>query len=140
DKNTLVKDRKQLSETFLSNLEADFDKLFFISSIVIFIILFLFFGSLELTLITNIPIFAGWLVTLGMMGVFGLNFNAFNIIITTLIFGLGVDYSIFVTRGLIETYTYGTDEMPAFKSGILMSALATILCFGVLVFAKHPAI
>ncbi|MBA5629052.1 1-acyl-sn-glycerol-3-phosphate acyltransferase [Moheibacter lacus] len=138
--NTLVIDRKQLSETFLSNLEADFDKLFFISSIVIFVILFLFFGSLELTLITNIPIFAGWLVTLGMMGVFGLNFNAFNIIITTLIFGLGVDYSIFVTRGLIEKYTYGTDEMPAFKSGILMSAIATILCFGVLVFAKHPAI
>src|SRR5690606_3958239 len=64
EKNTLVIDRKQLSETFLSNLEADFDKLFFISSIVIFIILFLFFGSLELTLITNIPIFAGWLVTL----------------------------------------------------------------------------
>src|SRR5690606_21753618 len=43
EKNTLVIDRKQLSETFLSNLEADFDKLFFISSIVIFIILFLFF-------------------------------------------------------------------------------------------------
>ncbi len=140
EKNTLVIDRKHLSETFLSNLEADFDKLFFISSIVIFVILFLFFGSIELTLITNIPIFAGWLVTLGMMGLFGLNFNAFNIIITTLIFGLGVDYSIFVTRGLIEKYTYGTDEMPAFKSGILMSALATIICFGVLVFAKHPAI
>ncbi len=140
EKNTLVIDRKHLSETFLSNLETDFDKLFFISSIVIFVILFLFFGSLELTLITNIPIFAGWLVTLGMMGLFGLDFNAFNIIITTLIFGLGVDYSIFVTRGLIEKYTYGTDEMPAFKSGILMSALATILCFGGLVFAQHPAI
>lgn len=140
NENVLVIDRKHLQETFLSNLEADFNKLFFISSIVIFIILLLFFRSLELTLITNIPIFVGWLVTLGMMGVFGLNFNAFNIIITTLIFGLGVDYSIFVTRGLIEKYTYGIDEMPAFRSGILMSALATILCFGVLVFAKHPAI
>lgn len=140
NKNVLVIDRKHLSETFLSNLEADFNKLFFISSIVIFVILLLFFRSLELTLITNIPIFVGWLVTLGMMGLFGLNFNAFNIIITTLIFGLGVDYSIFITRGLIEKYTYGTDEMAAFRSGILMSALATILCFGVLVFAKHPAI
>lgn len=140
NENVLVIDRKHLSETFLSNLETDFNKLFFISSIVIFVILLLFFRSLELTLITNIPIFVGWLVTLGMMGLFGLNFNAFNIIITTLIFGLGVDYSIFVTRGLIEKYTYGEDEMPAFRSGILMSALATILCFGVLVFAKHPAI
>lgn len=138
--NILVIDRKHLQETFLSDLETDFNNLFFISSIVIFVILFLFFGSIELTLITNIPIFAGWFVTLGMMGVFNLDFNAFNIIITTLIFGLGVDYSIFVTRGLVEKYTYGTDEMPAFKSGILMSAIATILCFGVLVFARHPAI
>lgn len=138
--NTLVIDRKHLQETFLANLETDFNKLFFISSIVVFLILFLFFRSVELTLITNLPIFAGWFVTLGMMGLFGLDFNAFNIIITTLIFGLGVDYSIFVTRGLIEKYTYGKDEMPAFKSGIIMSALATILCFGVLVFAKHPAI
>lgn len=140
NKNVLVIDRKHLQETFLSNLESDFNKLFFISSIVVFVILLLFFRSLELTLITNIPIFVGWFVTLGMMGLFGLDFNAFNIIITTLIFGLGVDYSIFVTRGLVEKYTYGIDEMPAFKSGILMSALATILCFGVLVFAKHPAI
>jgi 1-acyl-sn-glycerol-3-phosphate acyltransferase len=138
--NTLVIDRKHLQETFLSNLETDFNKLFFISSLVVFVILFLFFRSIELTLITNIPIFAGWFVTLGMMGLFGLDFNAFNIIITTLIFGLGVDYSIFVTKGLVEKYTYGKDEMPAFKSGIIMSALATILCFGVLVFAKHPAI
>lgn len=138
--NTFVIDRKHLQETFLSNLEEDFDKLFFISSLVVFVVIFFFFGSIELTLITNIPIFAGWFVTLGMMGLFGLNFNAFNIIITTLIFGLGVDYSIFITRGLMEKYTYGKDEMPAFKSGILMSAMATILCFGVLVFAKHPAI
>lgn len=140
EKNILVIDRKHLQETFLSNLETDFNNLFFISSIVVFVILFLFFGSIELTLITNIPIFSGWLVTLGMMGLFNLDFNAFNIIITTLIFGLGVDYSIFITRGLIEKYTFGTDEMPAFKSGILMSALATISCFGALVFAKHPAI
>ncbi|MFA7686977.1 MAG: 1-acyl-sn-glycerol-3-phosphate acyltransferase [Moheibacter sp.] len=138
--NVLVIDRKHLQETFLSNLEADFDKLFFISSIVIFLVLLLFFRSVELTLITNIPIFVGWLATLGMMGLFGLDFNAFNIIITTLIFGLGVDYSIFITRGLMEKYTYGRDEMPAFRSGILLSAIATIVCFGVLVFAEHPAI
>lgn len=138
--NILVIDRKHLQENFLLNLEEDFNKLFLISSVAVFVILFLFFGSLELTLITNIPIFLGWFITLGMMGALGLSFNAFNIIITTLIFGLGVDYSIFVTKGLLEMYTYGRKEMPAYKSGIIMSALATILCFGVLAFARHPAI
>src|SRR5690606_26710974 len=37
-------------------------------------------------------------------------------------------------------YTYGHADMPAYKSGVVMSALATILCFGILIFAKHPAI
>jgi Predicted exporter len=133
-------DRKRLQERLLSNLEADFNNLFFIASIAVFAVIFLFFGSLEITLITNIPIFLGWLVTLGLMGMFNIQFNAFNIIITTLIFGLGVDYAIFVTKGLLEQYTYGTDDLPAYKSGVIMSALATLLCFGILVFAKHPAI
>src|SRR5690606_883393 len=136
----LAIDRKQVQETLLSNLETDFDTLFFIASVAVFVVIFLFFGSLELTLVTNIPIFLGWLVTLGLMGLLGVDFNAFNIIITTLIFGLGVDYSIFVTKGLLEQYTYGHADMPAYKSGVVMSALATILCFGILIFAKHPAI
>lgn len=138
--NRVVIDRKHLQEKFLSHLEADFDKLFLISSIAVFAVLLLFFGNLEITLLTNIPIFLGWLVTLGLMGLLDIHFNAFNIIITTLIFGLGVDYAIFVSKGLLEEYTYGNTDMPAYKAGILLSAITTMLCFGVLVFAKHPAI
>src|SRR3546814_633187 len=140
DRGILAIDRKQVQEPLLSNLEADFNTLFFIASIAVFVIFFVFFGSLELTLVTNIPIFLGWLVTLGLVGLLGVDFNAFNIIITTLIFGLGVDYAIFVTKGLLEQYTYGRADMHAYKSGVVLSALATMLCFGILVFAKHPAI
>jgi len=136
----LAIDRKHLQEKLLGNLESDFNTLFFIGSIAVFVVTFLFFGSLEITLVTNIPIFLGWLVTLGLMGALGIQFNAFNIIITTLIFGLGVDYSIFVTKGLLEQYTYGSRDLPAYKAGVVMSALATLLCFGILIFAKHPAI
>src|SRR5690606_29336357 len=63
----LAIDRKQVQETLLGNLEADFNNLFFIASVAVFAVTFLFFGSLELTLVTNIPIFLGWLVTLGLM-------------------------------------------------------------------------
>src|SRR5690606_16483629 len=107
-----------LQERLLGRLEADFNNLFLISSVAVFVVIFLFFGSLELTLITNLPIFFGWMVTLGLMGIAGVQFNAFNIIITTLIFGLGVDYSIFVTKGLIEEYTYGSRDLPAYKAGV----------------------
>lgn len=136
----LAIDRRILQEQFLSNLEADFDTLFMITGIAMFVVIFLFFRSIELTLITNIPVFLGWLVTLGLMGIFQIPFNAFNMIITTLIFGLGIDYSIFITKGMLERFTYGKTDLPAYKSGILMSAIATLLCFGILIFAKHPAI
>lgn len=136
----LVIDRKEIQETFLKNIEDDFDNLIWITSIAMFLVIFLFFRSVELTLITNIPVFLGWLVTLGLMGIFQVNFNAFNIIIATLVFGLGIDYSIFITKALLEKYTYGKVDMSAYRSGILMSALATLLCFGILIFAKHPAI
>jgi 1-acyl-sn-glycerol-3-phosphate acyltransferase len=136
----VVLDRKQVQEQLLNNLEKDFDQLVWMTSIAILLVIFLFFGSLELTLITNIPIFAGWFITLGLMGLLGIHFNAFNIIIATLIFGLGVDYAIFMTRGLIERYTFGHQHLPIYKSGILLSALATLLCFGILILAKHPAI
>lgn len=136
----LTIDRRILQEQFLSHLEADFDTLFMITGIAMFVVIFLFFRSIELTLITNIPVFLGWLVTLGLMGLFQIPFNAFNMIITTLIFGLGIDYAIFITKGMLERYTYGKTDLPAYKSGILMSAIATLLCFGILIFAEHPAI
>lgn len=133
-------DRRTLQGQFLTHLEADFDKLFLITGIAMFVVLFIFFRSIELTLITNIPVFLGWFVTLGLMGLFQIPFNAFNMIITTLIFGLGIDYSIFITKGMLERYNFGKTDLPAYKSGILMSAIATLLCFGILIFAEHPAI
>lgn len=136
----LLLDRKQIQEAFLHNLEIDFNNLLWITSIVMFVVIFLFFGNLELTLITNIPVMLGWFVTLGMMGLLKVDFNAFNIIIATLVFGLGIDYAIFVTRALLDRFTYGQQDLSAYRTGILMSAMATLLCFGILVFAKHPAI
>ncbi|MGM5631259.1 MMPL family transporter [Apibacter raozihei] len=140
NKNVLVIDRKNLQENILGNLEQDFNDLFWISTLVVFVAVFIYFRSIEITLLTNIPIFIGWMVTLGIMGIFGIQFNAFNIIITTLIFGLGIDYSIFISQALLEEYTTGENQMKTYKSGVIMSALTTILCFGVLIFAKHPAI
>lgn len=137
---TFILDRKEIQESFLKNIEADFDNLIWITSLAMFLVIFLFFRRLELTLITNIPVFLGWFVTLGLMGLFEVNFNAFNIIIATLVFGLGIDYAIFITKALIERYTYGTKDISVYRSGIIMSASATLLCFGILIFAEHPAI
>ncbi len=74
------------------------------------------------------------------MGLFGISFNIFNVIILTFIFGLGIDYSIFVMRGLIQGYKYGFKDISSYKVSVLLSVLTTILGIGVLIFAKHPAL
>ena len=137
---TVVIDRKHINETFLGSLKNDFNKLIGYSLLAVILILILFFRSIELALITVIPIVLTWMITIGVMGLFGISFNIFNIIISTFVFGLGVDYSIFMTNGLLKKYKYGINELPTYKTSILLSVITTILGVGVLIFAKHPAL
>ncbi|PNQ74659.1 glycerol acyltransferase [Hanstruepera neustonica] len=137
---TLVIDRKQMNETFLGNLKNDFNSLVGYSLIVVLLILFLFYRSLSLTLVTSIPIALTWLLTIGIMGLVGIEFNIFNIIISTFIFGLGIDYSIFITNGLLKAYQTGEQVIATNKTSIILSVITTILGVGVLIFAKHPAL
>ena len=138
--NTIVIDRQEMNETFLGNLKNDFNSLIGYCLLAVLLILFLFFRSFSLTLVTAAPIFLTWLLTLGIMGLFHIQFNIFNIIISTFIFGLGIDYSIFMTKGLLKELRTGEKVMVTHKTSIMLSVLTTILGVGVLVFAKHPAL
>ena len=140
DSQILVIDRKQMNETFLGNLKNDFNRLVGYSLLVVLLILLLFYRSLSLTLVTSIPIALTWLLTIGIMGFMGIEFNIFNIIISTFVFGLGIDYSIFITNGLLKEYQTGEKVITTNKTSIILSVITTILGVGVLIFAKHPAL
>ncbi|MFC4095351.1 1-acyl-sn-glycerol-3-phosphate acyltransferase [Euzebyella saccharophila] len=138
--NTLLIDRQQVNESFLGSLKDDFNELLSYSLIAVILILFLFYRRLVLTLITAIPIFLTWFLTVGIMGLLGLEFNIFNIIICSFIFGLGVDYSIFITNGLLTEYRTGERALSTHKTSIILSVITTIAGVGVLIFAKHPVL
>ncbi|MAU71575.1 MAG: glycerol acyltransferase [Pseudozobellia sp.] len=138
--NTLIIDRQQVNETFLGNLKNDFNELIGYSLIAVVLILLLFYRSFVLTLITAIPIFLTWFLTVGIMGLLNMEFNIFNIIICSFIFGLGVDYSIFITNGLLTEYRTGEKALSTHKTSIILSVITTIAGVGVLVFAKHPVL
>jgi len=138
--NLVVIDRQQTNETFLATLKTNFEDLVNYSFIAIFIILFLAFRKIELVIVSIIPILVSWLFTTGIMGIFGLQFNVINIIVCSLIFGIGVDYSIFMTMALQKEHTFGKVELPTYRTSILLSVATTILGIGVLIFAGHPAL
>ena len=137
---TIVIDRKQLNENFLGNLVNDFNNLVNYSFIAVLLILWYFFRRIELVIISAIPIALSGLVTAGLMGLFGIQFNIFSSIVCTLIFGHGVDFSIFMTSALQKEYTTGKDEMPTYRTSILLAVITTVLAIGALIFAKHPAL
>jgi len=133
-------DKQFIANQFAQSLKKDFGKLVNWSFLIVFIILLVAFGRIELTLLTMLPILLSWVWTLGIMGIIGLQFNVINVIICTFIFGLGIDYSIFVTKGLLHEYKYGERILPAYKTSILLSALTTMCGMGVMIFAQHPAL
>ena len=136
----LTIDRQSMNETFLGILKNDFNRLIGYSILAVLLLLFLFYRSFSLTLVTSVPIFLTWFLTLGIMGLCGLQFNIFNIIISTFIFGLGIDYSIFITNGLLVELRTAEKALTTHKTSIILSVITTILGVGVLIFAKHPAL
>lgn len=137
---TLLINRQQVNETFLGNLKNDFNKLIFYSLLVVILILFVFYRSASLTVITAVPIFLTWLLTIGIMGALKIEFNIFNIIICSFIFGVGVDYCIFITNALLIEYRTGEKAIYTHRTSIILSVITTILGIGALVFAKHPVL
>ncbi|HYG38878.1 MAG TPA: 1-acyl-sn-glycerol-3-phosphate acyltransferase [Cytophagales bacterium] len=133
-------DKEYLTTRFVDLLNNEYNNLLNISLLLVFMILILSYGRLELGLISFVPIILSWVWTLGLMGIFGVKFNIVNIIISSLIFGLGVDYSIFIKHGLLQEYKYGIKNLPAYKTSIFISAVTTIIGTGALIFAKHPAL
>jgi len=138
--NIVIFDRNAISSRFIDVIRSDFNLILLLSSLLVFFTLFLTYGRIELTLIAFLPMLLSWVWIVGIMGIFGLEFNIVNIIISAFIFGLGDDFSIFIMDGLLQEYKTGTKALTHHKTAIFLSAFTIILGFGSLMFAKHPAL
>ncbi len=137
---SFVFDKQFLTSTFMDILNEDFNKLVIISLLIVFLVLLLSYGRIELALITFLPMFISWIWTLGIMGIFGIKLNIFNIIITSFVFGLGIDYALFSIQGMLQQYKYGHGNVNSYRSSVLMDAITTLIGLGVLALAVHPAL
>ncbi|MRG46036.1 MMPL family transporter [Chitinophaga sp. SYP-B3965] len=137
---TVIFDKQYTANRLVEIIKEEFNTIAWMTSLLVFAALLLSYGRIELALITFIPMLISWVWILGIMGLFGIPFNIVNIILSTFIFGLGDDYSIFTMDGLQQEYKTGSKHLPSFKSSIIFSAITTILGLGVLIFAKHPSL
>ncbi len=138
--NVEVFDRGEIAMSQLTMVKDDFNYLFWITASIVFATMLLIYGRLELTFMAFMPMAVSWTWILGIAGIAGIQFNFVNVIISTFVFGLGDDFSIFVTDGLLSKYRFRNNNGSSYTSAIVLSATATLIGLGVLFFAKHPAI
>ena len=120
-------------------LSVDFDKIGLLCSLIVFLFLWLSFRRVELSLMSFLPLAAGWVWILGIMQLLGLRFNIVNIILATFIFGQGDDYTIFITEGLMYEHACGKKILRSYKNCVMLSALIMFIGIGALIVARHPA-
>lgn len=119
----------------------DFNVVLAISTVFVFLVLLIAFKSLSRAILAFIPMGLSWFVVQGVMAVLGLPFNLINIVIATFIFGIGVDYSIFVMDGLLAQTRRNDNQLLTYhKTAILFSAFVLIVVVLSMLFAIHPAI
>ena len=131
----LVLDTYYYTTDTLMQMSSDFDILQWLSMAFVFVVLLLSFHfNFKQALLGFAPILLSWLFVLGVMNLFGVQFNLISIIISTFIFGIGVDYSIFVMNGLIQ------GNLQYHKTAVLLSAIILIITVSSMLLAQHPAI
>lgn len=134
----LVLDTYYYTTDTLLQMSSDFDVLQWLSMLFVFVVLLLSFHfNVKHTLLGFMPILLSWLIVLGAMVLADVRFNLISIIISTFIFGIGVDYSIFVMDGLTNE---DQKKLAFHKTAILLSAITLIVTVSSMLIAQHPAI
>src|SRR6185503_4758224 len=103
-------------------------------------IVFLWLGDLLLTGVILLPLGLGLLWTLGILGWAGEKLNLVNAVFIVFLFGVGIDYSIFVATGYLQRFRSGLDRTAEMRASVLLCALTTCAGFGTMALARHPVL
>ena len=136
----VVFDVSSINTSIATRLSDDFNYIGWACALIVFCFLWFSLGSIELALLSFLPMAVSWLWILGIMVLCGIQFNVVNIILATFIFGQGDDYTIFITEGCQYEFAYRRKMLASYKSSIIISALIMFIGIGTLIFAKHPAL
>lgn len=137
---TIVLDSKGLAEHIAGLARAGLERFAVWAGVFVAVLLFLTLASVELVLLTLLPLAFGLLWTFGLMGWLGLPIDLMNSIFVIFVIGVGEDYAVFLVMSKLDEWR-GRPGMTAVNSAsVLVSALTTIFGFGVMVLANHPVL
>jgi len=109
---------------------------------IVFLALLTFRGALA-TVLALVPLVVGSVWTLGLMALFGVQFNMANLLFIPLIIGIGIDNGVHIVHSFRATEKDEGESVPLAKStgkAVTLAALTAIVGFGSLMISSHPGI
>jgi len=137
DVNAIIYDGKSFVAQIVDLILSELKRIGIIAFLLVLV--FISFGvwNFKSILIIVTPLLISIFWTFSILGWLGIEINIINSIISVFIFGLVIDYSIFLT----SSFEYTQSSFKHTSGGaILISALTTMIGLGALVFAGHPAL
>lgn len=132
-----IYDPSFFSEQLGRLLFATFAKILLILGISITVMLLLFYLSLPLTIITLLPVGFAYICTLGTLQLMGRTLDIPSLMLSIVILGMGVDYSIFFVRAHQRYQNLAHPSFGLVRMAVFMAAASTLIGFGVLAGARH---
>jgi predicted exporter/SAM-dependent methyltransferase len=124
---------KRLADILFST----FTKMLAIIAVSVIVLLFFFYLNLPLTLLTLLPPFFAYICTLGTLKIIGHPLDIPALMLSVVILGMGVDYSIFCVRA---HQRYRDIDHPSYvlvRVAVFIAGTSTLIGFGVLALAEH---
>ncbi|HFQ81034.1 MAG TPA: methyltransferase domain-containing protein, partial [Desulfobacterales bacterium] len=124
---------KKLGELLFST----FTRLFIMIAVGVTLLLFLVFLDLRLTMITLLPVIFAYICTLGTLRLIGHPIDIPGLMLSIIILGMGIDYSIFFVRAYQRYRSADNPSYGLVRMAVFMSAASTLIGFGALIPARH---
>lgn len=107
--------------------------------LVVFLFLWLDFGSIKYSIIAMIPLVAGFIWMVGLMKLIGMQLTIVNVMALPMIIGIGIDYGVHIVhRWRIEGKGKVDKIFASTGKAILLTSITTMLAFGSLIFSIWP--
>lgn len=103
--------------------------------VAIFALIAVQYRSLRLTVISSLPAVVAGLATLSLLSICGESLNLLHLVGFVIVLCIGVDYGVYLAETAIQH-----EHEPATALSILISALSTVLAFGLLGLSHNPAL
>lgn len=107
----------------------------------IFMVLFVYYRSLKLVLVSMVPLLTGLVSLVGIMALTGIDFNFINLIVIPMIVGIGIDDGVHFANTHIHS-----DRTPVSKAmfhtgrAVVLTSLTTIVGFGSIALSHYPGL